>query len=64
MFGTERLRQALSEADGDLLGTTLEIHGRFVGAEWEQEDDITMVTVVRQQVAAIGRPPSGRELAG
>jgi len=51
MFGTDRLRLALMEADGDLLNTTLEIHGRFVGAE----DDITMVTVVRQTVSATER---------
>jgi serine phosphatase RsbU (regulator of sigma subunit) len=52
MFGTERLREALSEAAGDLLDTTLDIHDRFVGAEWEQEDDITMVTVSRLPVQA------------
>jgi len=55
MFGTDRLRLALMEADGDLLNTTLKIHGRFVGAEWDQEDDITMVTVVRQTVSATER---------
>ncbi|HLF60378.1 MAG TPA: SpoIIE family protein phosphatase [Acidimicrobiia bacterium] len=47
MYGTERLRQALSRADGDLIAATLESHSQFVGSTWEQEDDITMVTLAR-----------------
>lgn len=48
MFGTQRLRHALSQANGDLVSATLEAHTRFVGPAWEQEDDITMVTLARE----------------
>ena len=48
MFGTERLRYALSRANGDLVGAALESHSQFVGPSWEQEDDITMVTLERE----------------
>jgi serine phosphatase RsbU (regulator of sigma subunit) len=48
MFGTPRLSDALRGANGDLVGTTLDLHSRFVGPDWEQEDDITMVTVSRR----------------
>jgi serine phosphatase RsbU (regulator of sigma subunit) len=48
MYGTDRLRQALSSANGDLVGAALESHTEFVGMDWEQEDDITMVTLARQ----------------
>ncbi|MEX1126284.1 MAG: SpoIIE family protein phosphatase, partial [Acidimicrobiia bacterium] len=48
MYGTERLRNALSRADGDLVNATLESHSLFVGPAWEQEDDITMVTLARE----------------
>jgi serine phosphatase RsbU (regulator of sigma subunit) len=48
MYGTERLRHALSQANGDLVSATLESHTRFVGPTWEQEDDITMVTLARE----------------
>jgi serine phosphatase RsbU (regulator of sigma subunit) len=47
MYGTNRLRQALSSANGDLVGAALQSHAEFVGTEWEQEDDITMVTLAR-----------------
>ena len=52
MYGTERLRHALSQANGDLVSATLESHTRFVGPTWEQEDDITMVTLARESVPA------------
>jgi serine phosphatase RsbU (regulator of sigma subunit) len=48
MYGTERLRDALGRANGDLVGAALESHTLFVGPEWEQEDDITMVTLTRE----------------
>jgi len=48
MYGTERLRQALSGANSDLVSAALESHSRFVGPAWEQEDDITMVTLARE----------------
>jgi hypothetical protein len=48
MYGTERLRQALSQANGDMVSATLQAHTDFVGPGWEQEDDITMVTLARE----------------
>jgi serine phosphatase RsbU (regulator of sigma subunit) len=48
MFGTPRLRSLLSEhpMDGaDLSATLLEELYTFVGEGWEQEDDITLLTL-------------------
>ncbi len=47
MFGTDRLREAVAAGDGDLVAETLRAHEEFVGTGWEQEDDITMVTLTR-----------------
>jgi serine phosphatase RsbU (regulator of sigma subunit) len=50
MFGTPRLRGLLSEypKGGRLLSATLmEELQRFTGQEWEQEDDITLLTLRR-----------------
>ena len=50
MFGTPRLRGLLSEypEGGRLLSATLmEELRRFTGQEWEQEDDITLLTLRR-----------------
>jgi serine phosphatase RsbU (regulator of sigma subunit) len=50
MFGTPRLRSLLSEGleSGRALSATLmEELGRFTGEEWEQEDDITLLTLRR-----------------
>jgi serine phosphatase RsbU (regulator of sigma subunit) len=50
MFGTPRLRNLLSERseDGKVLSTTLlEELERFTGGSWEQEDDITLLTLER-----------------
>jgi serine phosphatase RsbU (regulator of sigma subunit)/anti-sigma regulatory factor (Ser/Thr protein kinase) len=49
MFGFPRLRQAMAIDDSgtELLDRLLEtLHG-FTGADWEQEDDITLVTLRR-----------------
>jgi hypothetical protein len=50
MFGTPRLRNLLSERfeSGRTLSATLleELHS-FVGEGWEQEDDITLLTLRR-----------------
>jgi anti-sigma regulatory factor (Ser/Thr protein kinase) len=49
MFGFDRLRDALDvdDAGSELLDRLLEtLHG-FTGADWEQEDDITLVTMRR-----------------
>ncbi len=52
MFGTARMYAALLKAGGDLIGSTLEDHARFVGESWQQEDDITMVAVGRSASVA------------
>jgi serine phosphatase RsbU (regulator of sigma subunit) len=49
MFGFPRLQKVLEERDGEasLIETLLvELH-RFTGEGWEQEDDVTMVTLQR-----------------
>ena len=54
MYGFPRLREAFAvDADGsDLVDHLLEdLHG-FTGADWEQEDDLTMVTLRRSAGAA------------
>jgi serine phosphatase RsbU (regulator of sigma subunit) len=50
MFGTPRLRGLLSEhpmGGADLSATLMEELGRFTGEGWEQEDDITLLTLRR-----------------
>ena len=50
MFGTPRLRSLLSERfEGvrSLSATLMEEPDRFTGEEWEQEDDITLLTLER-----------------
>ena len=50
MFGMPRLRGLMSERPegGASLSTTLmEELGRFTGEGWEQEDDITLLTLLR-----------------
>jgi predicted ester cyclase len=50
MFGSPRLRSLLAEHPGDgkaLIAYLVEELGRFTGESWEQEDDITLVTLRR-----------------
>jgi serine phosphatase RsbU (regulator of sigma subunit)/predicted ester cyclase len=50
MFGTPRLRSLLSErpeGGTDPSATLMEELERFTGEEWEQEDDITLLTLER-----------------
>jgi serine phosphatase RsbU (regulator of sigma subunit)/anti-sigma regulatory factor (Ser/Thr protein kinase) len=49
MFGFPRLREAMTidDAGSELLDRLLEDLHAFTGAEWEQEDDITLVTLRR-----------------
>jgi serine phosphatase RsbU (regulator of sigma subunit)/anti-sigma regulatory factor (Ser/Thr protein kinase) len=49
MFGFPRLRQAMTidDAGSELLDRLLQDLHRFTGADWEQEDDITLVTLRR-----------------
>jgi serine phosphatase RsbU (regulator of sigma subunit) len=50
MFGSPRLRGFLSkrsESGRELSGVLMEELARFTGEEWEQEDDITLLTIRR-----------------
>ena len=49
MFGFPRLRQLMAEHPGgaELLDHLLEELRRFVGPAWDQEDDVTLVTIWR-----------------
>ncbi len=48
MFGFARLEALLLEEKSNLLERLLTEQRKFTGAEWEQEDDVTIVTVERQ----------------
>jgi serine phosphatase RsbU (regulator of sigma subunit) len=50
MFGFTRLRKLVSERDDEgksLVNSLLEELYSFVGEGWEQEDDITLLTLER-----------------
>jgi serine phosphatase RsbU (regulator of sigma subunit)/anti-sigma regulatory factor (Ser/Thr protein kinase) len=49
MFGVPRVREIMAEGDvgSDLIDRFLEALHRFVGRDWDQEDDITLVTLQR-----------------
>ena len=49
MYGFPRLRQEMTvdDAGSELLDRLLDTLHRFTGADWEQEDDITLVTLRR-----------------
>jgi serine phosphatase RsbU (regulator of sigma subunit)/anti-sigma regulatory factor (Ser/Thr protein kinase) len=49
MYGFPRLREAMTvdDAGSELLDRLLETLHQFTGADWEQEDDITLVTLRR-----------------
>jgi serine phosphatase RsbU (regulator of sigma subunit) len=52
MFGTRRLRSLLAEHPTggiDLISILMEKMKRFTGKRWEQEDDITVVTLERSK---------------
>ena len=63
MFGFPRLRAALTIDDRgtELLDRLLETLHAFTGANWEQEDDITLVTLRR--AAAVAELPSLERMA-
>jgi serine phosphatase RsbU (regulator of sigma subunit)/anti-sigma regulatory factor (Ser/Thr protein kinase) len=54
MFGFPRLREAMTidDAGSELLDRLLEDLHRFTGPDWEQEDDITLVTLRRSSGVA------------
>ena len=52
MFGFPRLKRLVAEygeAEGPLVDSLLEQLRRFAGEDWEQEDDITLVTLERSE---------------
>lgn len=56
MFGFPRLREAMTidDAGSELLDRLLDDLHRFTGPDWEQEDDITLVTLRRASGVADG----------
>jgi serine phosphatase RsbU (regulator of sigma subunit)/anti-sigma regulatory factor (Ser/Thr protein kinase) len=56
MFGFPRMRQLIGELGSghELIDGLLEALHRFTGAAWEQEDDITLVTLARSAGAPSG----------
>jgi len=54
MYGFPRLREemAVDDAGSELLDRLLDTLHRFTGADWEQEDDITLVTLRRSSGVA------------
>lgn len=56
MFGTERLGERVATDEGDLIDSVLTSLQRFTGDDWEQEDDITIVTLRRTAASPAGSP--------
>ena len=58
MFGFPRLREAMTidDAGSELLDRLLDDLHRFTGPDWEQEDDITLVTLRRASGVAPHAP--------
>jgi anti-sigma regulatory factor (Ser/Thr protein kinase) len=52
MFGFDRLRSVVAEADGSSIDALLAEHDRFTAGLVEQEDDITLVALTRSSGAA------------
>jgi serine phosphatase RsbU (regulator of sigma subunit)/anti-sigma regulatory factor (Ser/Thr protein kinase) len=55
MFGTPRLAELVASGE-ELIGGLLASLSSFTGAGWEQEDDITLVTLRRSAIDAPGAP--------
>jgi serine phosphatase RsbU (regulator of sigma subunit)/anti-sigma regulatory factor (Ser/Thr protein kinase) len=56
MFDTHRLAEQIAGSDGELIDGVLTSLRRFTGDAWEQEDDITIVTLRRTGIAAVAAP--------
>ncbi len=63
MYGFPRLREemAVDDAGSELLDRLLETLHRFTGPDWEQEDDITLVTLRRAHGVADEPAEGGAE---
>ena len=59
MYGFPRLREAMAvdDAGSELLDRLLDTLHRFTGPDWEQEDDITLVTLRR--ASGVADEPAG-----
>jgi len=59
MYGFPRLREemAVDDAGSELLDRLLDTLHRFTGPDWEQEDDITLVTLRR--ASGVAHEPAG-----
>ena len=64
MYGFPRLRQEMTvdDAGSELLDRLLETLHRFTGPDWEQEDDITLVTLRR--ASGVADEPTGGQPSG
>jgi anti-sigma regulatory factor (Ser/Thr protein kinase) len=64
MYGFPRLRQEMTvdDAGSELLDRLLDTLHRFTGPDWEQEDDITLVTLRR--ASGVADEPSGDAASG
>ena len=62
MYGFPRLREemAVDDAGSELLDRLLDTLHRFTGPDWEQEDDITLVTLRRASGVADGSVMDGQ----
>lgn len=60
MFGFPRLQQVLAEhSGGDMITYLLEQLTQFTGEGWQQEDDVTLVTLRRHQQQAVPAQQNG-----
>ncbi len=67
MFGFPRLRRLVADypaGDAPLIDYLIDEVARFTGAEWELEDDITLVTLQRSPSPASAARVKGRTPAG
>jgi anti-sigma regulatory factor (Ser/Thr protein kinase) len=56
MYDTHRLSEQIAGSEGELIDGVLTSLRRFTGDAWEQEDDITIVTLRRTGIAAAAAP--------
>ena len=59
MFGFERLRQAFERLCHEPLESLVNDHRQFTGPDWEQEDDITLITLNRRRSEDFRAPGDG-----
>ncbi len=64
LYGFPRLRELMGRTapEADVIATVLSDLEAFTGPAWEQEDDITLVSIARAAVVAAAAPDPGRPL--